>query len=1047
MIAAGGRFNPAQWVLARWQFASVMIALIAALGVSALLSIPRTEDPVLEVPEFLVTAVLPGSGPVASEAQLTRPIEDAVYHLDGVEEVRATSGNDVTTLDVRYRWGTSVTTAFNDLQREMNALRPSLPPGLTRLDVLRFRPSNVALRVVALTSDTLPTRRLDKLARRLRDLLGAIPGVREVKISGLAASRVAVALDAPRLAALGLGAPQVVAALRDAGASAPLGALDAATRRFDVTYAGDFAELGAIRAVTIPTRSGQVVRVGDIAHVGWAEADSADRARFDGHRAALLAVAPADGQDISRLAPLIDGQLAAFQRSLPGGVRLQRGFDQAANVAARIEHLERDFLIALALVSITLLPLGLRAGAVVMLAIPLSLLFGVLVLAALGFTLNQLSIAGFVISLGILVDDAIVVVENITRWLREGHPPREAVVGATRQITLAILGCTACLIFAFIPLTALSDASGAFIRSLPVAVFATVSGSLLVALTAIPLAARVVLRADPKALSSEAGSPNDSEDATNKKIAEGGALLAWVNGLIHRLYAPLLHRALDAPRAWLAGLLALAALAIPVTMVIGTSLFPVAALPQFAIDIDAGEGTPIARTDALARAIEARVRAIPDLVWYSASVGRTSPRLYYNLDQFENRPGFAEVAVGLDRWDTQRGAALFAGLRADFARIPGASISIVEFKQGPREEAPVAIRITGPDLGTLTRLAAAGEAAMHATPGLIDIANPLRRQRTDIRLVTDEAAVAASGVAPGALRSAVQLALTGADPAVLRDADGDGWPVHVSLPTSTGVAGHRIADLSAITVPSATGGAVPLAALAHPTFESGPATINRLDRTRAVTLTANVAPGTLVGRATQAALAKIEREVPLPPGYRLSLGGEAETQARSFGTLGPAILIAAMGILAVLVLEFGRLRSVAVVFGIVPFGFLGAVVALWLTGNSLSFTASIGMIALVGIEIKNSILLVDFTEQLRAEGMSVRAAVERAGELRFLPVLLTSVTAIGGLLPLAIEANGLYSPIAIVLIGGLISSTLLARLATPVMYLLIAAKDRPEVLA
>ena len=204
-------------------------------------------------------------------------------------------------------------------------------------------------------------------------------------------------------------------------------------------------------------------------------------------------------------------------------------------------------------------------------------------------------------------------------------------------------------------------------------------------------------------------------------------------------------------------------------------------------------------------------------------------------------------------------------------------------------------------------------------------------------------------------------------------------------------------------------------------------------------MSAWVTEGTLVSRATQAALDAITAAVPLPPGYSIKVGGEAETQARSFGGLLPAIVIASVGILGVLVLEFGRFRQVIVVAGVVPLGFFGAVTALWLTGHSLSFTASVGLIALVGIEIKNSLLLVDFTEQLRAQGMGVRAAVEKAGEMRFLPVLLTSITAIGGLLPLAIEGNGLYSAMAIAMIGGLVTSTVLARIATPVMYLLIAA--------
>jgi multidrug efflux pump subunit AcrB len=1023
-------FNPAAWVLRRWQFALVMIALVAALGIMALQAIPRTEDPVVDAPNFTVRAVLPGSTPQATEQQLTKPIEDAIYRVDGVRQVRSSSQNDVSFAAIEFNWGTDPQVAYDDLEREMNALRPSLPAGLTRLEVVRQRPSLVSIRVLALASDTLPMRSLDKLARRLRDTLGAIPGIREVKITGVTASEVRVSLDTARLTALGLAPQAVVDALHAAGGDAPIGNLDLGKRRFDVLYQGAYPDLAAVRAVALTSRNGATLHVGDVANVAWAPADAADLARFDGHRAVMLAVQANDGQDVAKLDPAIDARLDDIERTLPAGVRLVRGFDQAHNVAERIDHLRRDFLIALALVSITLLPIGWRAAGVVMMAIPLSLLFGVMALFYLGYSLNQLSIAGFVIALGILVDDAIVVVENIARWLREGHAPAEAVIRGTGQIVLAVLGCTACLIFAFIPLTALSEGAGAFVRSMPVAVFTTVAGSLLVALSAIPLLARVVLRAE--------------------QGPEGSRLLQGVNALIHRLYAPLLHRGLDRPRTTLAALLLLSALSVPVVMAIGTSLFPAAGLPQFIIDVNAQQGAPPSVTDALVRRVEARVRTIPGLAWYSASVGRTTPKLYYNLDEIEGDATFGQVAVGLEAWHGRSSPALLADLRRTFDRIPGATIAVKEFRQGPPEEAPVAIRISGPSLDQLARLAAEAETRMQATPGLIDIGNPLRRARTDLRLVTDETAVAAQGVAPGALRGALQLALTGATPAVLRDADGDDYDVRVALPRAAPPQGDnpgdaRLVALGQVFVPTVGGGQVPLAALAHPVAESGPATISRLNRMRSVTLTANVAPGVLVSRATEAALTQVRAGITLPPGYTLTLGGEAETSARSFAALLPAIAVSAMGILAVLVLEFGKLRSVAVVFGIVPFGFLGAVVALWVTGNSLSFTASIGLIALVGIEIKNSILLVDFTEQLRDEGLPIRQAVERAGELRFLPVLLTSLTAIGGLLPLALEGNGLYSPVAIVLIGGLISSTLLARIATPVMYLLIAPGDREAV--
>ncbi|EQA96544.1 efflux RND transporter permease subunit [Sphingobium baderi] len=421
--------------------------------------------------------------------------------------------------------------------------------------------------------------------------------------------------------------------------------------------------------------------------------------------------------------------------------------------------------------------------------------------------------------------------------------------------------------------------------------------------------------------------------------------------------------------------------------------------------------------------------------WFAANLGRGNPQIYYNVRQHDPDPAFAEVAVSLRDGRPAHSARLLSDLRREFAAFPGARITVLGFVQGPPIAAPIEIRIAGEDLATLSALARRAEAAMAGTPGIRDVDNPVRQDRADLALGIDEAKAAALGVPAGAARQAARLALDGEFSGRLRDAEGDDYPVRVRLPMAQR---NRVEALDRIHVPSVDGRAVPLRALADPGMETGPARIERHDRERSVTLTAYVGAGHLTGAVTQAALDRVRGAVRLPAGYTIALGGEAEEQESGNAGMTAAAIVACLGILAVLVMEFGRFRLVAVVASIIPLGLLGAVLALWLTGNSLSFTAMIGLIALIGIEIKNSILLVDFTEQLRGQGIAMREAIEQAGEMRFLPVLLTSVTAIGGLLPLAMGGSGLYGPMAVAIIGGLIASTLLSRVATPVVYLLLA---------
>ncbi len=1008
------------FAVGRWQFSLLATLLVAAMGLMTLLSLPQTEDPQLNFPLYIVTAVLPGANPHDIEAQVTKPIEDALAGLDGVREIGSTSGDGVAVIRTEYTYGTNTDRKYDEVVREVNALRARLPAGITRLQVERARPTNVPISQIAVISDVLPMRSLDKWARNLRDRLARIPGIREAQVYGAPPSEVGVALDTTRLAALGIAPGSVVEALRAAGVETPIGSVNAGNRRFSVRYGGAFPDAAAIAAVPLPVSGGKLVTVGDVAQVGWNSGEASHIVRFNGHRALLVTAAQTDRQDIGTLAAQIDAETAAFRRTLPGTVRLEMGFSQSANVHHRMTLLARDFLLAFVIVGITLLPLGWRAAGVVMIAIPVSLLIGVMVLGAAGYNLNQLSVAGFVLSLGLLVDDAIVVVENVSRWLRDGASRTEAAIKGTGQIALAVLGCTGCLMFAFLPLIALPEGSGEFIRSLPVAVLGTVAGSLLVSLTLIPFVASRVL---PRAAD-----------------VHGNRLLRALNRGIERAYSPLLHRALDHPWRALGMIALIAALSLPLTSAIGSSLFPPADLPQFLVRVEMPRGTALADTDRVVRAVGDRLRREPSIAWTSENSGRGSPQLYYNNPSSAQDPALGEVGAAFHAWDSSSPAVL-ARLRADFARIPGARIKLIEFVQGSQIEAPLALRLVGPDIAVLTRLANSGETVLRAMPQLRDVANPLRATRTDLRLDVDEARARASGIAPGALRQAAQLAIGGTTPAIVRDDDGDSYPVTVRLPMAER---REIAALDQVFVPTMTGGSIPLSALARATLEPGPGAIERFQRERAVTLTAYVAKGVLVSQATKDAVARLQAQVPLPPGYHLDIGGEAQSASRSFGGLLPAIVVATVGILAVLVLEFGSFRNVLAVATVIPLGFFGAVLALWVTGNSLSFTAAIGMIALVGIEIKNSILLVDFTEQLRRDGMAVRAAVERAGETRFLPVLLTSITAIGGLLPLAIEGSGLYAPLAITMIGGLITSTLFARIATPALYLLLSREDRAK---
>lgn len=984
------------------------------MGIYAFISIPREEDPSFRISGFDIAAIMPGADPKDLERLVAKPLEDRLSELDDVRQLETVIADGVSFTIVEFEAYTDANKKYDEVLREVNALRPTLPAELRQISIRKFSPGLVNIVQYALISDEAPYRELEDHARALKDVLKAIPGIRTSESWAYPPRELRVEVNMERLADLKLNAARVIQALDSENANIPAGIIDVGSRSFTVKSTGSYENLEQVRDTVISSIEGRVVRVRDVAEVRWAEGQWGHVGRYNGQRAVFVTANMKEGQNILQVRKALGDAVERFESSLPKRVTLELGFDQSRNVESRLDRLYIDFSIAIALVLITLLPLGLHAAGIVMISIPLSLAFGITVLHFLGYSLNQLSIAGFVVALGLLVDDSIVAVENIARHLRLGYDRTRAAILGTRQIFLAILGCTATLIFAFLPLMALPGTAGKFIRVLPTAVVATVVGSLLIALFIIPFLASRMLR--------------------DEDVGHSNRLLQRIMDAIHRYYRPALHYCLARPKATvvtaIGGSLLLSFSLVPV---LGSSLFPKADTPQFLVQVDTPTGTSLSETDRALRFVEAELDKLPGVQAVFTNLGRGNPQIYYNHIQRNESAGYGEIFVTLESYSTRKTPELLDGLRTRLDQYPGAKISVKEFVNGPPVSAPIAIRIVGPDLQVLDQLAREVESILEKTPGTRDVRNPLKFPRTNIALQADTQKAALLGIPAVEIDRAARLAISGLPAGTFKDDDGEQYPIVVRTPLD------RRADYDALEsarAMSVTGELVPLDQVASVEFEPAPVLISRYLRERAVTVNAEVARGENIGKVTDDVVRQLNT-LEWPRGYRYILGGDAEAGADAFGGIGTAIIVAIFGIFAILVLEFGSFRSTLIVLTVVPLGVFGGMLMLLITNNDISFTAAIGFIALIGIEIKNSILLVDFTNQLREEGVPLDEAIEQAGEIRFLPILLTSATAIGGLMPLAVQNIGLYSPMAWVIIGGLITSTLLARLVTPVMYKLI----------
>ncbi|HEY5751522.1 MAG TPA: efflux RND transporter permease subunit [Chthoniobacterales bacterium] len=803
------------------RFTLIVTLCLVALGVSSFRAIPRLEDPSLKVPSYNVVATYPGADAKEIEQQVARPLEDAFKELDEIDKIRSTVKDGFAFISVEFFYGQDPEKKYDEVLRQVSSVRSRLPNGVNGIDVRKVQTIDVAMMQVALVSEDASYGRLQDLAESLRKRFESVHGVRQSQKLAFPEKQVRVSLDMKKVAELGLPLAQIMTAVQGDNTAVPGGAVELDGRRFNIKTSGSYTRIDQIQKTPVASNNGAIVYLGDIAQIEWTTIDLETFGRYNGKRAVFVTARPLAQQNLSAMSERLRSEVEKFRATLPGDVQLEIGWDQSSNVENRLSRLEHDFLIALGLVLLTVLPLGFRASLLVMMSIPLSLAMGVTALYFTGFSLNQLSIVGCVIALGLLVDDSIVVVENIARFRREGVPPLRAAIDATRQISVAVVGTTATLLFAFLPLMVLPGGPGQFIRSLPVAVAYAVLASLVVALTITPLMASLFLR--------------------GKAPAEGGFLLRFLHSGISRSYRPILHWCMG--HRWIALGTAAALVVASFALVprIGFSLFPKAGTPQFLVKIEAEEGASVAATDAIARRVETILTKNPDIVSKFTTVGDTNAQIYYNERTEAPKANVAQIFAAFKSYDPNKTPAEIARLRHEVAEIPGAQIVVKEFENGPPIEAPIAIRIFSDNLDELARMAARVETLLRNIPGTHSVNNPVRVQRTDLRVEIDKPMAAILGVPESEIDRAVRLAFAGLDVSRFLEDDGDQYNIQIALPR-----GDRgtLDNWPYIQVRSSTTGAyLPVTQVARLDFESAPPVIQRYNRERSVTVTAFVENG------------------------------------------------------------------------------------------------------------------------------------------------------------------------------------------------------------
>jgi len=826
----------------------------------------------------------------------------------------------------------------------------------------------------------------------------------------------------------------ITRAIQSNNMNIPGGDISLGVNNLSVKSSGSFKNLDEIRNMVVNSYMGRLVYMRDISSIGYGYETQQYKARFGaksiqrdspgGGRCIFLGISQKEGLNVLETGDKLNPVIETFREKLPSNIRLELVYNQPQVVRERINGFMNNLLQGIILVGLLIfLSLGFRSSMMVVIAIPLSLTIGLGLVDMAGFGLQQISIGGLVVVLGLLVDNSIVMVENINRYIQMGHSRREASILAASEIGWPVVTATLTTVLAFIPIATMPGKTGEFIKSLPITIALTLTVSLFVALSFTPMLTSKLLK-------------------EKKLVAQAprgiSGILGWI---IKHPFRRALKGALRRPGLSMLLVSLFLVLSLAMFRFVGISFFPKAEQANLMIQASLPEGSSLERTDQVASYLESVLDTMPEVQYYATNVGHGNPRIYYNVFPKRFDKSFTEIYVQLYEYDSESFPGIIEKLRNEFDKYPGARMRVREFEQGPPFDAPVQIYLTGDDLDVLREISADVEGMLEEEPGSINIENKLIKTNTELLLNINKEKANMLGVPVLEIDRTIRTAVAGMIVSSFRDPSGEEHQLVLKMDRG-GKFGEE--ELERIYVSSLSGKQHQLKQFVDIELQQAPSSISRYDMERTAEILADVKSGFTLDELMDPILEKLEN-YPMPAGYSFTIAGELEGRNDAFGGVANAVIIAIIAIFSVLVLQFRSFRQPLIVFLAIPFAVTGMIWALWITGNTFSFTAFIGLTSLVGIVVNNSIILVDYINKLRERGKPLNEALQLAAETRLTPIVLTALTTIGGLLPLTLRGGTLWAPMGWTIIGGLLVSTMLTLVIVPVIYKLLERRGEAKV--
>lgn len=1000
-------------------FASVMMLALVTLGIFSYRRLAIDMFPDVEIPILSIVTKYPGASPETVEREVSKRIEEAVNPISGVKHVTSTSRESVSLVVVEFNLEVKINEASQEARAKVNAIRGDLPQGIEEPIIQKLDFSSIPIVSLAVRSDVLSPKDLTTLVeKKVQRRFENISGVGKVDLVGQSKREVNINIDRFRLEALGMGVDEVIAGLQSENVNTPLGRLNRNSSEYPLRVSGKPEVVDRFKTMVIGQRNGRPIMLSEVAEIKDGIEEQRSLAFVNGVQAVSLDILKQSGANVVGTVDLVKKEIAKLQSELPPGTKIEIVRDGSIMIRDSVRDVQETLILGgiLTVFIVFLFLNSWRSTVITGLTLPISVISSFIVMNFLGMTLNVLTLMALSLAIGLLIDDAIVVRENIVRHLERGQDHFEAAREGTSEIGLAVLATTFSIVAVFVPVAFMKGIIGRFFFQFGMTVTFAVLVSLFVSFTLDPM------------LSSRWYDPDIERKGKRHVVAR---VLDRFNNWFDRTadqYRIVIAWTLKHRKT----VLLIAALSLVGGLVVFKFFLQSEFMPgydqgEFEVRFTTAPDASVDETRGRVRAVLTGLKGIPEIQHTYATIGAGNQGTVRD----------AKVYVKLiDRNERKRSQkAIQVEARDRLQKIPGI-LPFIAGEMSLDNRKPLLVNVRGDDISLLKKYAAALKEKMYQIPGIVDIEVTLEQDIPEYRLTVDRERAFDVGITTGHIVRTVGALVGGQAVTTYEDEDGDAVNVRVRLPDTLRQDLSHVEKLRlAVQKPGNGPTLIPLGELVAYSIKPTPSEIDRQDLTRQVVVSANLDNlplGTAIEKVGQAASL-----IKMPPGYRVFFSGEAEQMAESFGYMAEALILAILLVYLILAAQFESFIDPLSIMLSLPLSLIGMAGMLLLTGDTINMMSLIGLIMLMGLVTKNAILLVDFTKVLRSRGMERTEAIITAGRTRLRPIMMTTLAMIFGMLPLALAIGAgaeMRAPMARAVVGGLITSTFLTLLVVPVMY-------------